>query len=99
MKRKRRKIFNTIDLKLTFAAVEDFWSDIPVNISSFVGVGRRVDFMVSPENFEHVSGYLSCSGVPFSVASEDIQKLIDDENYNDEDEEGKKRLNPLYPKP
>ena len=69
-----KSIFFT--LHVDSLGVEDYWTPIPGDLT----LHSNVDMLISPKHYDHVSSYLNCSGVPFVITINDLQKEIDDEN-------------------
>lgn len=68
--------------------MDEYWTPVPANYTP--NSKLSIDMMVCPKNFEHVTKYLECSGIDFTVKIKDLQRLIDTENevtkVDDEDE-------------
>ena len=58
----------------------DIWNPISPNVSLI----DHADLMVAPKHASHVKDYLRCSGMEVSVMSNNLQRLIDEENVVEE---------------
>jgi hypothetical protein len=58
----------------------DIWNPISPNVSLI----DHADLMVAPKHAAHVKDYLRCSGMEVRVMSNNLHRLIDEENVVEE---------------
>ena len=72
-------------LRFIEKSVDSMWTPVPTELDPERKL--NVDMMVNPSQSQHLTAYLNCSSIPFEVVIANIQRSIDTENDEDEDEE------------
>ena len=72
-------------LRFIEKSVDSMWTPVPIELDPEREL--HVDMMVNPSQSQHLMAYLNCSSIPFEVVITDIQRSIDTENEEEDDEE------------
>ena len=72
-------------LRFIEKSVDSMWTPVPIEIDPERVL--HIDMMVNPSQSQHLLAFLNCSSIPFEVVITDIQRSIDSENEETEDEE------------